>query len=226
MRREYDLLAICMLMLTLTLIGAMATDPKGFSVQSWQPLIAALIALGGASMVYRGATLAYRAAMAKVSLDREEAERERNIERLGLFLRLSTSLYSVIGSISGCVYLIDEKETETPSEVLVLDPRQLKVYNPPELSDAWNKIHLLPDNIITDIAVLIEMLARLEEELIEHKDEKWTIEFSEASPNNRKTRRPPEYLRWYSQQCQSLSSSCERIIDTLKPMIPGLRKYD
>lgn len=226
MRREYDLLAICMLMLTLTLVSAMATDPKGFSVQTWQPLMAALIALGGASIVYRGATLAYQAAMAKVGLDREEAERERHIERLGLFLRLTTSMYAVIGSTGTSVHQIEEKEGDTPSEELVLVPRQLKVFNPPELSDAWSKIHLFPGSIITDIAVLIEMLARLEEELLQHKDEKWTIQLTGTSQGKKKIRQLPEFLQWYSSQCKLLALSCERIIGTLEPMIPSLRKYD
>jgi hypothetical protein len=42
-------------------------------LKDWQPLMASIIAFGAATLVYRGA-------MAKVNLDREEAERQRNRE--------------------------------------------------------------------------------------------------------------------------------------------------
>ncbi len=224
-RREYDLLAICCLMLALILIAAMTTDPKGFSVRDWQPLMASLVALGGASIVYRGARLAYQAAMEKVNLDREQAERERISDRLSLFLRLTTSLYAVMGSIIGCTHLIDKRLSETISEGLSVTPRQIRVYNPKVLSEAWDKLHLFPSELITDIAVLQEMLSRLEEELDQQKDATWIIEFPCANGDT-KTRRVPEFLATYSEQCKGLENSCTRVIHRLEEIMPQLRKFD
>jgi len=93
MDRKNDLLAIALLMFSAILVAAMATDPKGFSLQAWQPLIAAVIALGGAGIVFRGATLAYSAAMAKVALDERIHETEVRRKRRGILLRLDYNLF-------------------------------------------------------------------------------------------------------------------------------------
>jgi hypothetical protein len=70
MGKKYDLLAISLLIFSAVVVTAISVDPKGFALRDWQPLLAALLTLGGAGIVYRGATLAYRAAMSKVDLDR------------------------------------------------------------------------------------------------------------------------------------------------------------
>ena len=54
-------------------------------VKDFQPTIAALVALSAA-------TLAYFAAMAKVTLDRENADRQWSKERIGPYLRLISKL--------------------------------------------------------------------------------------------------------------------------------------
>jgi hypothetical protein len=223
MRREFDLLAISLLMFAVTLITAMATDPKGFSIQAWQPLMAALVALGGASIVYRGATLAYQAAMAKVALDHEQAERERLSERLGLFLRLTTSLYSVIGDTAGHIYKIEERREENaPFKSMIITPRELKIFNPPELSDAWAKVHLLPHELITDIAFLREQLDHFQHDQTDHNSITWTIDFDSLTA----ARCIPDYLKAHSQRCKLIQSSCEKVIDRLEKVLPTLRRFD
>ena len=63
-------------------------------------IIAPTIALGAA-------TLAYHGSMAKVYRDCEEAERRRNSERLGLFLRLHTSLWRVLLDTQRCILAVE-----------------------------------------------------------------------------------------------------------------------
>ncbi len=224
MRRDFELPAICLLMFTAVLVTAMAIDPKGFSVQAWQPLMAALIALGGASIVYRGATLAYQAAMAKVNHDREQAERERYSERLSLFVRLTTSLYAVLGDIAPALYLINERQPDDGSGQLTINARQLRIYNPAELSDAWAKLHLFPPDTITEIAVIKELLERQETEFIEHKDDTWVIGFPLAGGSI--GRRVPEYLKGHAAWCKTIRDCSGSVIDKLEKIIPSLRKFD
>jgi hypothetical protein len=74
------------ILLILTIVIA-AAEPN-FSLKQWQPLMAALIALGAA-------TLAYRSAMSKVDLDREIHLLERKRRQLGAFLKLRTEITNV-----------------------------------------------------------------------------------------------------------------------------------
>jgi hypothetical protein len=128
-------------------------------------VIAPTIALGAA-------TLAYHSAMAKVYHDREEAERRRNSERLGLFLRLHTSLSRVLIDIHRCILAVEmtlPQSSEKLEQIGVKARRKpnllftslahhitrdstipfatikaehMEVYNPPELPEVWSKIDL------------------------------------------------------------------------------------
>jgi hypothetical protein len=73
------------LMLTATIVAIVSITgaPKiPYDIlRDFQPTMAALVALSAAA-------LAYFAAMAKVTLDREITERQRAKERIGLYLRL------------------------------------------------------------------------------------------------------------------------------------------
>jgi hypothetical protein len=79
MYRKYDLLAISLLIFSAALVAWLGLfGPTNTTKwKDWQPLLAAIIALGGASIVYRGAMLAYRASMAKVDLDRRLSDRSQ-----------------------------------------------------------------------------------------------------------------------------------------------------
>ena len=74
-------------------------------LKDWQPLMASIIA---PTIVLGAATLAYLAAMAKVNHDRQEAERQRNRERLGLFLRLRASLWRVMFEARKSILALDD----------------------------------------------------------------------------------------------------------------------
>jgi hypothetical protein len=49
--RKYDAIAISLLMFSVILVTAISIDPKGFSLKEWQPIMAAILALGGAIVI-------------------------------------------------------------------------------------------------------------------------------------------------------------------------------
>jgi hypothetical protein len=89
--RKFELLAFSLLTFSTVVVTAIAIDPKGFSLQAWQPLMAAIIALGGGALAFRGA-------MAKVELDRvvhdaQQLQRQKNLHTRSFFiLRLFLTL--------------------------------------------------------------------------------------------------------------------------------------
>lgn len=98
MDRRYDLLAIGLLFFSaiLTVWLGIFGPANTTTLKEWQPLMASILAIGGALIVYRGAKLAYTAAMAKVGLDREVHAREPARLTLGVCLRLEFSLRELI----------------------------------------------------------------------------------------------------------------------------------
>ena len=78
-----------LLLSTLIVVSLSLWGPLNLEkLKDWQPLMASIIA---PIIALRAATLAYRGAMAKVNHDREEAERRRNSERLGLCVPKTSS---------------------------------------------------------------------------------------------------------------------------------------
>jgi hypothetical protein len=158
-------------------------------LRDWQPLMASIIA---PTIALGAATLAYHSAMAKVYHDREEAERRRNSERLGLFLRLHTSLSRVLIDIHRCILAVEmtlPQSSEKLEQIGVKARRKpnllfaslahhitrdstipfatikaehMEVYNPPELPEAWSKIDLFPAPLVVDIDVLRNLLPTME----------------------------------------------------------------
>jgi hypothetical protein len=147
--RKYDTLAISLLIFSAVLTAAISIDPKGFALRDWQPLIAALLALGGASIVYRGATLAYRAAMAKVDFDREVLFKTERRKVLGLCFRLKHSLQVLRHEAVHIAELIsepnDSHEIEFKSERAKLTP-------PEALFEAWGALENFPQKLVLSLS--------------------------------------------------------------------------
>jgi hypothetical protein len=156
-------------------------------LKEWQPLMAALVALGAGSLAYRGA-------MAKVNLDREESQRKRSSERLGLFLRLRASLERVSFSAEKKVRLIESDVPGRYVSTLTLSADQLTVSTPPELTDAWNRIDVIPAEILKNIETLRNLLPLVDTELQRFSGQTWKIEFPHAQFEQYFIRRPDDYL--------------------------------
>jgi len=87
---------IATMMLAVAIIATISVTgpiPASYEIiKDFQTMIAAFVAVGAAA-------LAYRAAMAKVALDREIHNREQAYLRIGLYRRLSSQLDRLIGEV-------------------------------------------------------------------------------------------------------------------------------
>jgi hypothetical protein len=134
-----------LLILTLVLVGAR----DDFHLKEWQPLMASVIALGGAAVVYRGATLAYKAAMAKVDLDRDIHAREAARVTLGVCLRLEFSLRELSYDVSEQLKKIPEYDTQraTAVSITIFDLTMQS-----KLDEAWANLDRLPRQLSQTIS--------------------------------------------------------------------------
>jgi hypothetical protein len=142
MIRKYDTIAICLLIFSVVLLCAISVDPKGFTLRDWQPLMAAILTLGGAGIVYRGAMLAYRAAMAKVDFDREVNARESRRLALGVCLRLDYALKVL-------VYEAENTRLSSVTTTPASGPKTIKLdevvfSRETETDEAWNNLDRFP----------------------------------------------------------------------------------
>jgi hypothetical protein len=128
---------VIVLILTLIILGLR----DDFHLKDWQPLMAAVIALGGGAFAYRGARLAYDAAMTKVRTDVETIDRREKRDALGIGLRLSFAVHVTEGEAENMsIYLADRldpmKRTIKTSELRFSMLR--------DLDEAWKRIDVLP----------------------------------------------------------------------------------
>ncbi|RTM14801.1 MAG: hypothetical protein EKK33_04385 [Bradyrhizobiaceae bacterium] len=164
-----DLLAFSLLVFSVVVLIAISIDPKGFSIKDWQPLMAAVIALVGAGTVFRGATLAYNAAIKKIDFDREVHQSQNDRRRLGVLLRARF----VIFSFREKLILI-----QNSLRVEHAEPEQLDVSSFPGMQEAWEALEELPGNVPTEfsnlrtVAAVFDQLAsrRPQSRKAEHPD--------------------------------------------------------
>jgi hypothetical protein len=134
--RKYDLLAISLVMFSAILVTAMAIDPKGFSLQAWQPLMAAILALGAGALAFRGAT-------AKVEFDRTVHEAQKRQRQKNLHTKL---LYSALIFRADMRKAVSKFKTQfMHSAPIQRTARDLAVSWPPEFDEAWKDIDLLSE---------------------------------------------------------------------------------
>jgi hypothetical protein len=143
------------ILLILTIVIA-AAEPN-FKVRQWQPLMAALIALGAAA-------LAYRSAMSKVDLDREIHLLERKRRQLGLFLKLRTEVIRVQAkAIAVAVDLQNGLDAIAKSgDVDDFDLIELKLTEMISFKRIWKSLDLFPGKFIDQLVALEISLVLLE----------------------------------------------------------------
>jgi len=135
------------IVLILTIIIA-GTDPN-FQLKEWQPIMAAVIALGAA-------TLAYFGAMAKVKQDREFVDWAEDRRKLGLCLQLQ---------------LAAENLAEITDEMLrdfeKSSPFNLSVSEPPEILKAWDNLDALPNEAVRPLNMIRWSFSRIQKAIRE-----------------------------------------------------------
>lgn len=135
------------------LLGAITLD-----LHKWQPTFAAIIALGGG-------TLAYKGAMAKVEYDREQARDERINERLGLLLRLQHSVAKLCFRSTALIDFYDKtRRSENPDDWRIMEASFMDLGSVPDLEEAWQHLQMIPTDMITPLAILHDKLPELAEQ--------------------------------------------------------------
>ncbi len=126
------------------------------ALKDWQPLIAAFVALGGASLVYRGARLAYLAAMAKVDLDREMQAREVRRRKRGIYLRVSIVIPVLFRDCEQFLVWLKTIENMQSDQVVNVDTTRFTFTKISEdgLEEAWNNLDAFPRVIAVQIRKL------------------------------------------------------------------------
>jgi hypothetical protein len=135
MNQRYGLLGIGMLIASAVIVSTIAIDPKAFVLREWQALVAAIIALGSAGIVYRSA-------MAKVELDREIHQTEMRRRERGLFLRLRFTAYVMMSDAQDYAHAVSRDDTWKKSNLL-----DWKFRTEPALEEAWTHLDAFPREI-------------------------------------------------------------------------------
>ncbi|WP_457492205.1 hypothetical protein [Tardiphaga sp. P5_C7] len=119
---------------------AMAVDPKGFSIREWQTLLAAFVALGAA-------TLAYRAAMAKVDLDRDISDRDKRRNSRGISLRAQHAAFIALQEAEHFIVELTAPAIGEPDKNV--DIREITFSSTNDLDEAWANLDRFPRHIAT-----------------------------------------------------------------------------
>src|SRR3569833_1234270 len=143
MRQRYDLAGISFIFAGAAVFAAVAIKgpiPVTYEViKDFQPLGAALIALGAA-------TLAYRGAIKKITFDRHEADQARRTTKLIIALRLEQAtrrlvdrVLKVASHIQDMVNIVEEfaQRAELRQDEIAID-------DDAEFEEAWARLDLLP----------------------------------------------------------------------------------
>ena len=169
--RKYDLLSISLLMFSVILVTAMAVGPTGLSLtalQAWQPLMAAIIALGAG-------TLAFRGAMAKVEFDRtvHSAQQRQRLKNLHTKLLYSAYIFlSETGKAAGRFGGFQRSQRTV---------KDFAVGWQPEFDEAWTSIDLLSEDS-AHILANIKYNFDLFKSAVNNLDQNATWEFSYVVP--------------------------------------------
>ena len=119
---------------------------SGYEIaKDFQATLAATVAL-------TAATIAYRAAMAKLAFDRTEAEQKRRTEKLALFLRIKYAVNAYASNLGDLRYLIDLEPNDRRDHALkaAIGP-SIQIKLPAEINDAWARLDLFTEENMSDL---------------------------------------------------------------------------
>lgn len=141
-------------------------DPEPHTIyntlKDFQPIIAALIAVGAACVALLGV-------MARVRFDGREAERKRASEELALFQRLRAALLPVAKTAERAQKNIGRVLRPAAEDAMLLPAvraDRLKMPDtPPEIAEAWSRLDLFSEDTIYDLGELRQRLPKLAEKL-------------------------------------------------------------
>ncbi|MBR0741182.1 hypothetical protein JQ581_30045 [Bradyrhizobium liaoningense] len=208
MEQRYSLVAMCLLLFGAILAAAMATDPKGFSVRDWQPLMAAFVALGAAS-------LAYQAAMAKLDHDRILATEERRRKTLAIGLRVRLALGRLKSEVDALVAGTAPHDETSAFQTKGVPVDFYIVSSQPAIEEAWDNIDLFPVDLAHQLYSIKIGYDNFDLFKRKHAGTKWSLKRGEALPDELAAAHEA-FVKW--------SNNCTQCLTLLLPFVRGLRK--
>jgi hypothetical protein len=206
---QRDALAFSFLLFSVVFTVWLVSGPPGWvALHEWQTLMASFVALGAAS-------LAYKAAMAKVEFDRQTYLRTEKSRTLGMCLRLSFALNvlrheaeALRNSIPSSLHL-----DHTSKQVKAI---WFSLKEPDALVEAWNHLESVPPWIAEGLSVVQGYLYDLAQAKDICGEMVWEIKFAETIP--------PE-LKQVRLTADKLSDAAKKVRTDLESLIDRLHGY-
>lgn len=187
----------------LTIVVAMTADSE-FRLKDWQTLMASFIALGAA-------TLAYKAAMAKVEFDRGVAERTDTRKALRLCLRLEFGLRVLKHEAD---VLFKKIPSSNASRDQTIDPKDIPI--PADtLDEAWDNLDLFDKSMSNHLSLVRGALYDFQIIIRRQNGAVWSIKTGNV---------PPGSLWKLRDAAADLSSSIDDALNDVIKMTAELRK--
>lgn len=153
MRRD-DACALMLLMTAGCVVAGFALLPAGMVgevtlirivnyARSWQTLLAATLALGGAAAVYRGASLSYAAASERVRFDKETSDRAELRKEIGVCLRLEYALAVLAHEVKFWDTAMND-HTSSHKDDEKINEIDLAFTTENDLTEAWDNLNVFP----------------------------------------------------------------------------------
>jgi hypothetical protein len=178
------------IILALAIIVAASRDD--FHLKDWQPLMAALIALGGGALAYRGA-------MAKIDADRDTERRAIERKKLAIYYRLGHAIFDV------------QDRVRMARVIQVMQPFEkadLVIEAPPEVAEAWKSLELLPRDVLDHLDSALQAFYQIGKAVDNIPDE---LQF----PMARMYTYEDPFFEDYRTALTSLGDACEEMLPKL-----------
>ena len=168
--QRYDLLAMSLLVFSAILsvwLGLWGPVNLNFGpLKDWQTLMA-----GGLAVLAAG--LAYRAAMAKVNFDREQAAREVKRRELSILMKVDFAigeLHDNARRIDGTLMFFQAMQT---AQTVTVD--ELRIFEPADIEEAWQHLDIFPQACIHELRNVRKSIRELDRIFKTLSVSKWTV---------------------------------------------------
>jgi hypothetical protein len=200
MDRRFDLFAVSLLMFTIVFtvwLGVSGPVLVGLGpLKDWQPLMAAFVALGAAS-------LAYRASMARVNFDRATAIETERRKRIGLVVRAIYAVFLI--SREAVVNRLIIRSVEKHRRKFSLS--EVPVPSTGGLQEAWTNFEYFTPEIVFEVSDIQTRIRNVE--MMMGKDPTKTWEFTPGEEF-------PAQLGALAYYYDDVESACERALFQLR----------
>jgi hypothetical protein len=186
-----------------TAVGILLIAAIAIDLSKWQPLLAALIALAGGALAYRGA-------MAKIYADEDRDRRDFERKRLGVYLR-AEHVFDLLERRAG---VLEEKTRARELRKTTVTLNELKITSLPDLDEAWANLELFPRHLAFKISQIRSSVTTLDNFIkLLPRDAKWEIDPTVPYPKEMKVT---------NAVTGTLALGCRDILGDIRPLIESM----